>query len=105
MPVPIITTQIYRNQKITLFAQPMFNNLQAPLVAPPVWTVDLPLLVTLRPSVDGLRCEVVASGILGTVNVTVTALGQTTLQQTVQINILTDFADTLGVTAGNPIPQ
>jgi hypothetical protein len=61
--------------------------------------------VNLRPSVTGLSCEVVATGLLGTVNVTVTAYGQTCLQQTVQVNIVTDFADTLTVTAGNATPQ
>jgi hypothetical protein len=105
MPAPVITTQMYRTQKITIFAAPSLKTLEAPLASNPVWSVDVPLLVTLRPSTDGLSCDVVANGPTGVVNVTMTATGQTLITQVVQITIVTDYADTITLTTSSPIPQ
>lgn len=101
-----ITAQMYRTQKMTLFAQPTLGNVAAPLVSNPVWTRDAPLLATLVPSADGSSCDVIATGTaLGVVNVTCTALGQTSMSFVVQITIITDFANALAVTVGATVPQ
>lgn len=105
MPAPVITTQMFRTQKITIFAEPMLNGLEAPLQAVPTWSVDVPLLATLIPSVDGLSCQVVANGPVGTVKVTFDALGQSAIQLVVSINIVTDFANQVTLTTSSAIPQ
>lgn len=105
MPAPVITKQMFRTQKITIFAEPMLNGLEAPLQAIPTWSIDLPLLATLIPSTDGLSCQVVATGTVGTVLVTFDALGQTAIQQVVQVNIVTDFANTVLLSTSQSIPQ
>lgn len=100
-----VFVQMSRSQKVTLFSQATLNNKQAPLVSGPTWSIDNPLLATLRPSADGFTCDVVAAGTIGVCNVTCNAVGQTPVSVTTQVTIVTDYADTLSVTYGTVVPQ
>ncbi len=97
--------QISRSQKISLFLTPTFNLIKAPLADVPVWSTDNFRLVTLRPSTDGLQCDVLSNGDLGVCNVTVNAVGQTSLSITTQVTIISNLADDLSLDISVPVPQ
>ena len=105
MPTSLISLQMFRTQKVTLFANPTLTGQVAPLVSNPVWSLDNGALATLVPAANGSTCDVVAKGPVGVVTVTCTALGQTLLTFLAQITIITDYADTLTLTTSVPVPQ
>lgn len=100
-----ISLQMYRTQRVTVFAEPVLDNLEAPLVSTPIWSQDTNSYSTILPSTDGLSCVVTANGVVGVVNVTCTALGQTSLSGVVQISIITDYANALVLSTSVPVPQ
>lgn len=76
----------------------------------PVWQTDNPSILGLTPSADGKTCTVVATGMIGTANVQVTAdadLGPDVKQiiGTLEVEITPGQAQMVSITPGTPTEQ
>ena len=77
---------------------------------PPTWAAGgaNPAIIALTPSADGLSCDLVATGTLGTAQVTVsdvTDAAGDSIQGVLDITVVAEAATQLAINAGTPTEQ
>lgn len=99
------TITMVPRQEVQLSAIATLASLAAPVSGIPQWSVDDPTRLALTPAPDGLTATAKAKGPLGTVTVTVDAVGAGPISNTVDITIVaasTLLADAVVIGAEGP---
>lgn len=92
----------------TAFTDKKGNPVATPTGVNLAWSVDMPNVLTLTPSADGLSCTIIAAGPLSTANVTLSvtdAQGNALASGSLGVTITSGAPSQVVITAGIPSEQ